>query len=100
MRINDLWDEMEEWRWKDEMMKGCFEHSEQIMSEYGISYEGTPCNVEFLEMVKDYDFNEELMKQALHLIFVLPLLGNLGHLLNTPKKIVGYIEQFYPSEMH
>lgn len=28
MRMNDLWVDMEEWRWKDEMMKGCFEHSE------------------------------------------------------------------------
>jgi len=28
--MNDLWAEMEEWRWKDEMMKGCFEHSEQM----------------------------------------------------------------------
>ena len=70
------------------------------MSEYGISYEGTPCNVEFLEMIKDYDFNEGMMKETLHLIFILPLLGNVGHLLNTPENIVGYIEHFYPSEMH
>jgi len=27
MRMNDLWAEMEEWRWKGEMMKGYFEHS-------------------------------------------------------------------------
>lgn len=32
------------------------------MSEYGISYEGNLCNVEFLEMVKDYDLNEGMMK--------------------------------------
>ena len=76
-----------------DILSGC-------MSEYGISYEGTPCNVEFFEMVKDYDFNEGMMKYALHLIFVLPLLGNSGHLLNTLEKIVGYIEHFYPSEMH
>lgn len=34
----------------------------RCMSEYGISYEGTPCNVEILEMVKDYNFNEGMMK--------------------------------------
>jgi len=27
MRMNDLWVEMEEWRWKGEMMNGYFEHS-------------------------------------------------------------------------
>jgi hypothetical protein len=70
------------------------------MSEYGISYEGTPCNIEFLEMAKDYDISEGMMKWTLHLIFVLPLLGNVGPLLNTPEKIVGYIEHFYPIEMH
>lgn len=70
------------------------------MSEYGISYEGTPCNVEFLEMIKGNDFNEGMMKYTLYLICILPLLGNLGHLLNTLENIVAYIEHFYPSEMH
>ena len=28
MRMNDLWAEMEEWRWKDEMMKAHLEHVE------------------------------------------------------------------------
>ena len=37
------------------------------MSEYGISYEGTPCNIEFLEMVKDYDLHEGMLKYSLDL---------------------------------
>ena len=32
------------------------------MSEYGISYEGAPSNAESLEMIKDYNFNEGMMK--------------------------------------
>lgn len=59
------------------------------MNEYGIIYEGNPCNFEFLEMIKEYDFNEGMMKEILHFIFILPLLGNVGHLINTPGKIVG-----------
>jgi len=70
------------------------------MSEYGISYEGTKSNVEFVEMIKDYNFIEGMMKETLHLIFILPLLANVGHILNTLEKIVGYIEHFYPGEMH
>jgi len=26
MKMNDVWAEMEEWRWMDEMMKGCSEY--------------------------------------------------------------------------
>ena len=56
------------------------------MSEYGISYEGTPCNVEFLEMIKDYDFNEGMMRETLHLMFILPFLDNVGHRINALKR--------------
>jgi len=40
------------------------------------------------------------MKETPHLMFILSFLDKLGHLINAPEKIVGYIELFYPSEMH
>ena len=51
-------------------------------------------------MIKDSDFNEGMMKETLHLLFILSFLDNIGHLLNASEKIVGYIEHFYPREMH
>ena len=51
-------------------------------------------------MIKDYDFNEGMMKETLHLMFILSFLDNIGHLINALENIVGYIELFYPSEMH
>ena len=70
------------------------------MSEYGISYEGTPCNIEFLEMIKGYDFNEGMMKETIHLIFILPFLGNVGHIFNASEEIIRYVERLNPCEMH
>jgi len=51
-------------------------------------------------MIKDYDFNERMKKETLHSMFILSFLDNIIHLINAPEKIVGYIELFYPSEMH
>jgi len=51
-------------------------------------------------MIKDYDFNEGMMKETLHLMFILSFLDNIGHIINAPEKIIRYIEHFYPSEMH
>jgi len=51
-------------------------------------------------MIKDYDFNEGMMKETIHLIFILPFLDNVGHLINASEQIIGYIQSFYPSEMH
>ena len=62
------------------------------ISEYGIGYEGTPWNVQLFEMIEDYDFNEGMMKKTLHLMFILPFLDNIGHLINAPEKVVGYVE--------
>lgn len=66
-----------------------------LLSEFGLT-----SNIELFEMIKDYDFNEGMMKETPHLMFILSFQDNVGHLINAPEKIVGYIDNFHPSEMH
>ena len=65
-----------------------------------IGYEGAPCNVQLIEMVENNDFYEGMMEYASHLMFIFLLLGNVCHLIYTPKKIIGHVKHPYHSEMH
>ena len=47
-------------------------------------------------MMKDYDFNEGMMKETIHLIFILSFLGNVGHIFNVPEEIIKYVEHLNP----
>lgn len=69
-------------------------------SEYIIGDEGTPCNIQFIEMIEDYDFNEGMMERTSHLMFILPFLDNKFHLIYALEKVVAYVKHPYPSEMH
>lgn len=51
-------------------------------------------------MIKDYDFNERMMKETIQLIFILSFLGNVGHLINALEEIIRYVEHLNPFEMH
>ena len=51
-------------------------------------------------MIEDYDFDKGMMENASHFMFIIHFLDNKFHLINASKKVVGYVEQIYPSEMH
>ena len=70
------------------------------ISEDIMGYEGIPCNVELIEMVKENYFDKGMMENTFHLVLILRFLRNKSHLFNTLEKVVMYNEHPYPSEMH
>lgn len=51
-------------------------------------------------MMKDYDFNEGMMKGTIHLIFILSFLGNVGDIFSAMKEIIRYVENLNAFGMH
>ena len=45
-------------------------------SENLIGYKGVPCNVTLIKVLEDYHLDEGVVKDTLHLIIVIFLLGN------------------------
>lgn len=65
-----------------------------------IGYESVPCNVMLIKVVQDYNFDERMVKYAMHLMIMFFPLGNLRNLVNIPVKIVGQIEHSDSCKMH
>ena len=48
----------------------------------------------------DYHFDERVVKETLHLMIIISLLGNKCQLINAPEEIIGYVKNSNSSEVH
>ena len=48
----------------------------------------------------DYHLDKGVVKDTLHLMIIISLLGNECHFINAPGEIIGYVKHSDPSEVH